>query len=318
MQTTRERHISALAVTFAFLAGLISATAWAQNGGIRGKVVDQSGDPVEGVQILIEFLGGVTREEQASSDKNGDFVQLGVRGGNYRLSFRKDGFEPVSEEFRVRMGAPTNVGTIVIEKLAQGAVSREEIEQQNQETKTYFDEGLAAVEKQDYPAALSSFQKALEISPDYPQAHFNMGYVYEKMNESEKAISCYEKAGGLKPDYYDAWIELGNIYTKNGNHAKAVESLGKAVAVNDTEIPVLFNYGAAAMNAGDIPVAEEAFGKVLGIDPENANANFQMGMVKVNQAKNDEAIPYLEKYIELDPEGPNAATAQGMLDYLKK
>ncbi len=318
MKTTRDRKFSAMAATFSLLVGLISVTAWAQHGGLRGKVVDQSGTAIEGVDIFIEFLGGVTREERTSSNENGDFVQLGMRSGNYRLSFRKDGYETASEEFRIRLGAPTDVGTVVMEKLAEGALSKEEVKQQTDETKNYFNEGVAAVDKQDYAAALISFQKALEVSPDFPQAHFNKGYVYEKMNEPEKAIPCYQKAGELKPDYYDAWVELGNIYSKQGDHTEATTALGKAVQINDTEISVLYNYGAAAMNAGDIPKAQEAFGKVLGIDPDHANANFQMGLVKVNQAKNDEAIPYLEKFLELDPEGANAATAKGMLDYLKK
>jgi tetratricopeptide (TPR) repeat protein len=314
MKTTR---VSAIALTFSLLV-IMPVNAWAQHGGLRGKVVDQSDAPVEGVEIFIEFLGGVTREARTSSNENGDFIQVGMRSGNYRLSFRKDGYEPATEEFRVRLGAPTDVGTVVIEKLAEGALSREEVKQQTEEIKNYFQEGVAAVEKEDYAAALISFQKALEVAPEFPQAHFNMGYVYEKMDEPDKAIPCYEKACELKPDYYDAWVELGNIHSNRGDHAKAVEALGKAVEINDTEIAVLFNYGASAMNAGDIPIAENAFGKVLAIDPNYANASFQMGMVMVNQAKNEEAITYLEKYLELDPEGPNAATAKGMLDYLKK
>jgi len=303
-------------ISFAVL--FAGAFAMAQNGGLRGKVVDQAGEPVEGAEVLIEFLDGVTREIKSSSNENGDFVQVGIRGGNYRVTLRKGGYDSATKEVRIRMGPPTDIGQMVMAKLAEGALSREEVASITAEIKQQFNDGLAAVDRQDYAAALAAFQEAAEMEPEFPEAHFNIGFVLVKMNEPDKAIPSYEKAGALRPDYYDAWVELGNLYNDKQEYAKSMEAFERAIQIDATEISTLYNYGAVGMNAGEMEKAQGAFEKVLAIDPEHATANFQMGMVFVNQARNDDAIPYLEKYLALEPEGPHAPTVRGVLDFLKK
>jgi tetratricopeptide (TPR) repeat protein len=292
--------------------------ALAQTGGVRGKVVDQNGEPIEGVDIVIAFLGGVTSQLKSSSKPNGDFIEIGLRHGNYRLTFRKSGYETATQEVQVGMVAPKDIGRVVMEKLPEGTLSQEEIQKANEEVWRHFDQGVAAVETEDYSTALSSFEAVVEKASDFAEAHFNMGFVYRKMNEPEKARESYEKAIQVRPEYYEAWVELGNLFNEDHQYEKSLKAFEKAIALKADEISTLYNYGAVAMNAGAMPKAQEAFGKLLAIDPNHATANYQLGMVLVNLGKNEEALSYLEKYLELDPEGDHAATARGIIDYLGK
>jgi len=42
--------------------------------------------------------------------------------------------------------------------------------------------------------AISCFQKAIQIQPNYADAHYNLGVVLQELGEHQKAISSYEKA----------------------------------------------------------------------------------------------------------------------------
>lgn len=48
--------------------------------------------------------------------------------------------------------------------------------------------------------AIENWQRAVELSPDYAEAHFNLGVGYFKMQRTEKARECWEKVLLLKPD----------------------------------------------------------------------------------------------------------------------
>jgi len=296
---------------------LIAAAVFGQTEGVRGKAVDQDGTPVEGVDVLIEFLDGASRSQNTSSNEKGDFIQIGLRSGNYRITLRKSGYETAVRNVRISIG-PEDIGRVVLEKLPEGTLSQDEIQKLNEEVQQQFDQGVAAVESEDYRAALDLFRSVVERDPDFAGAYFNLGFVYKKVGEMEKARSWYEKAAEIRPDYYEAWVEIGNLYNEDHEYGKSLEAFERAVAIRADEISTLYNYGAVAMNAGAMPKAREAFGKLLAIDSSHAMANYQMGMVMVNLGENDEAISYLERYLELDPEGSHAVTAKGVIDQLKQ
>jgi Flp pilus assembly protein TadD len=303
----------------AFSLGLLMASeAGAQTGSLRGRIVDQNDEPIEKVEILIEFLGGVTRKVNAASNKKGDFVRVGLPPGNYKMTFTKEGYQSLEHEVRVRLGDPTEVGTVTLPKLPEGALSSQQQEQLSAELAKLFEEGVAAAQSGDYDAAIASFERVLELAPESPEANFNLGVANEKKGNVDVAVSLYRKAAELRPDYSDPYLGLANIYTSGKQWSEAMEVLERAFELLPTDTTVAFNLGAVAMNMDDAATAQAAFERILAVDPGHADAHYQLGMVFVNQANNEEAIVHLENYLELEPDGPNAATAQGILEYLKK
>jgi len=297
---------------------LIALPAWAQTGSVKGMVQGQDGQPIEKVQVTIEFLGGVTRKLTTSTNAKGDFIQIGLSTGSYRLTFQKEGHEPATTEVRVRLGEPTEVGKVVLQKIPEGGLSREQAAKLGAEVQKEFEAGVAASQKGDHQAALAAFEKVLQLMPDSADAYYNMGFTQEKLGNIEKALASYRKAVELRPDYYDAYVALSNLHNSRKEYPEAMKALAKALELRPDQPNSLYNLGATAMNLGDIPAAQQAFEKLIVLSPDHAAAHFQLGMVFVNQAKNDEAIQHLEKYLALEPSGPYASTAQGVLQYLKK
>jgi Flp pilus assembly protein TadD len=298
---------------------LMTVEAYAQTGALRGTVVNEQKQPVAGVQVLISFLGGMTREFKAETNENGNFIRVGLQPGNYKLSFSKEGHQSFEiTEIRVRIGDPMDVGEIMLPSVSDEMKAAMKMKEVNAEIAEEFNAGIAAAEAEDYRGAIAAFEKVIAIHPGSAEAYFNKGFAHSKLGESAEAEAAYNKAIELDSSYAEPFIELSNIYAERTEWAKAEEMLQKAVAIRPDDARYQYNLGATAMNAADLATAEVAFRKVLELDPTFADAYYQLGMVNVNKGSNAEAITELEKYLELAPDGPNAAVATGIINHLKQ
>ena len=73
-------------VVAAVFAVVFAPAAFAQTGMIKGKVVDAKDKPVVGAKITIEFAGGVNRKFDIKTDKKGEFIQIGLQSGAYKVT----------------------------------------------------------------------------------------------------------------------------------------------------------------------------------------------------------------------------------------
>jgi tetratricopeptide (TPR) repeat protein len=57
---------------------------------------------------------------------------------------------------------------------------------------------------------LVRYQKTLQISPNYPEAHYNLGKVFIQKGQLDPAITQFQEILRLKPDFRPAQDELDN------------------------------------------------------------------------------------------------------------
>ncbi|MEG4282182.1 tetratricopeptide repeat protein, partial [Microcoleus sp. A006_D1] len=60
-----------------------------------------------------------------------------------------------------------------------------------------------------FEEAIASYEKALEVKPDYDVAWFNRGIALRNLGKLEEAIASYDKALEIKPDDHEAWYNRG-------------------------------------------------------------------------------------------------------------
>lgn len=77
-------------------------------------------------------------------------------------------------------------------------------------------------------AAEKHYRAALALEPDHAVAVFNLGVALEDLGRLNDAIALYERAIELDPDNADAHFNLAGIYERRGDKAAAVRHL-KAV-----------------------------------------------------------------------------------------
>ena len=59
-------------------------------------------------------------------------------------------------------------------------------------------------------------RRALELKPDFAEAHNNLGLVLREQGRPDEAVACYRRAVELKPDYVETHNNLGNALKDRG------------------------------------------------------------------------------------------------------
>ncbi len=73
--------------------------------------------------------------------------------------------------------------------------------------------------------AVTYIEKALSITPNFPEALTNLGNAYQDLDQFEKAIDCYKKALSLNPNHASALRNIKIAYQILGMPEKATPSL---------------------------------------------------------------------------------------------
>jgi len=299
-------------ILMAFAALLISASmASAQTGGVRGKILDDAGKPLEGVAVKMEFQGGMNLSFDTKTNKKGEFMQIGLRPGNWKFTFTKEGFQVFAAPMRISLGEATVLpDTKLVSGKAAAAAGAEDLQ------KT-FGEAVAKLQAQDFDGAIAAFDEMILKNPSLAEAHYNKGFAQYQKKDYAAAEASLKRALEVRADYSDARVLLSNIYSAQGMKDKAIEVMSTGSTTNDPK--QLFNLGLALLNSGKNAEAAEAFAKVEIADPTNAEVQYYLGTADLQAGKTDECIAHLEKYLAMGPKNDqNKATAEGLLAALKK
>jgi tetratricopeptide (TPR) repeat protein len=307
------------------LAAALLAPVWpaaAQSTGlVKGVVKDEKGQPVEGAKITIEFQGGVNRKFEGKSDKRGEFLQIGLQPGEYKVVAEKDKLG-AAQVVRVRLGAAAET---VLVLGAAGAAGGGEAAKKAAELRKVFDEGVAASREGKHDDAIASFNKAIELNPACYDCYYNIGFSNAQKKDYEKAEVAFKKAIELKPDYVDAYGGLANVYNAQRKFDEAAAASAKvaelgagAGGAGGGNADAMYNQGVILWNAGKIPEAKKQFEAAVAANPNHAESHYQLGMALVNEGNMAGAANEFETYLKLSPNGPNAAQAKALVAQLKK
>ena len=74
-------------------------------------------------------------------------------------------------------------------------------------------------------------RKAIELKPDYANAHYNLGNILKSLGKLKEAEICHRKAIEIKPDFANAYYNLGNILKNLGKLKEAERLYRKAIEI---------------------------------------------------------------------------------------
>ena len=328
MKATRLGRLCVL-VAFAFALVAYSVPAAAQSGTLKGKVTGPDGKPLEGATVVIEHVG-TARKNTAKTDRRGEYVQVGLTPGDYRITVThgaltqtqdtRIGVEMKDLNFELKPGAAGAAA-------AGGKPSAEEAKkhaERIERVKTTFKEGADATNAGQYDEAIAKFNAVLVDLPSCTDCYNNLGTVYTRQKDWVKAEESFRKALGIEPKSVEAYNGLANVYNLQGKSKEAQEALAEATklatagaASGGGGATALYNAGIMAWNGNDFQKANDLFSQAVKADPQHAEAHFMLGRVLINLGKLGEAATEFETYLKLAPSGPNAKEAQTNFDALK-
>jgi tetratricopeptide (TPR) repeat protein len=308
-------------------AGLVAASllvpaspGWAQStGAVRGRVVDEKGQPLMEALVNLDFQGGVTRKFDTKTNKKGEFTQVGLSPGGYRITANKEGFQGAFIDMRVSLGEPTQLPDLkLVSKATAVAAAGNEADKANNALRELFAKAGQLSQEGKSDEAIAAYQEVLAKNPQIAEADYNIGYLQGQKKNWPAAEAAYLKALEVRPGYGEAISALARVYQESGQADKATALLTKAASDNPKDAKVQFNLGVFYLNSGHSEEAQAAFEKAKEADPANAEVYYYLGTLAVGQNKIPEAIASLEKYLSMSPtNAQNVATAQGLLQALK-
>jgi tetratricopeptide (TPR) repeat protein len=278
-------------------------------------VVDEQGQPIVEAKVLLEFQGGVTRKYETKTSKKGEYTQVGMYPGPYKITVTKEGFQGTFAEQRIALGDPTQVPDF---KMKTMAAAQKEAGGGHEALKAAFGNALALTQAGKLDEAEAAYKELIVKEPTVPEVYQNLGYIYSQKKDWAKAEEAYKKALELRPNYPDVAAALARVYADSGQGDKAMELMAKAAGDNPNDARAQFNMGIFQLNAGKSEEAIAAFTKALAADPTMADAYYHLGTLYVGQNKIPDAVQSLEKFLSMNPSNAqNVATAQGLLAALK-
>lgn len=99
----------------------------------------------------------------------------------------------------------------------------------------WYNIGLLQMEKMQLDSSLKSLRKAISLKPNYPEAYYNLGRVYDGLGFGEDAIQSYRRSAATAGEFAaDAYLGIALIYRKSGNFTEAIRAHSQSVSLRDT------------------------------------------------------------------------------------
>jgi tetratricopeptide (TPR) repeat protein/glutathione synthase/RimK-type ligase-like ATP-grasp enzyme len=131
----------------------------------------------------------------------------------------------------------------------------------------YLQLGHALNETGDLTGALSTYLKAIALSPQNFYAYSNLGAVLLKTGDTEGAIEAFNQAISLNPAWADGYQNLGVALAKKGDKTGAVSKLGQAIMLNPNEGRAYYELGKVLESMGNQQGALAAYRKAAELIP---------------------------------------------------
>lgn len=181
----------------------------------------------------------------------------------------------------------------------------------------------------DLAQAESSYRKAIEIKPDYADAHSGLGIVLNKLGQPENAAAALRRAAHLKPadpeaHFYlgvvlagsgqlDNGINLGHALLDLGRIAEAIDVYRIALRTDPDHPVVLADLGVALALQNNHDEATACYLRVLEINPEDAETHYNLGNTLRATGKPEKAIESYRAAIRLRPADADAHVNLGLV-----
>jgi tetratricopeptide (TPR) repeat protein len=169
--------------------------------------------------------------------------------------------------------------------------------------------GTAAEKQKLYEDAEVDVEKALAIDPNLAEGHFARGLILwtpYKRFPHEQAIQSYRRAIELNPNFDEAHHQLGFIYLHIGLLDKAQQEIEKALAINSSNTLARYRLGVINMCRAKY---EEAF-QIFNSTPRDMNPSllaFYTSNALFRLGRNEEASEIIEKFFKDYPKDEGGA-----------
>ena len=165
--------------------------------------------------------------------------------------------------------------------------------------------------REDPETAISAYDKAINLHPDYYEAYCNRGVVKRTMHKIDEALADYEMAIKIKPEFALTYINRALIWEAKKNFKGAKEDLDIANQLMPQSPEILNNRGHSNVMLGNLVEASTDYDQAIKIRPHFAAAYKNRGDLNMRLEKYEAALSDFSIAISLDTNSPSSHYARG-------
>ena len=176
----------------------------------------------------------------------------------------------------------------------------------------YLSRGIAKEMLGQYFAAIKDYDKVIHLKPDYATAYYNRGIAKGKLGQYFAVITDYDRAIRLKPDYATAYLSRGIAKGKLGQHFAAISDYDRTIHLKPDYATAYYNRGIAKGKLGQYFAAITDYDRAIRLKPDYATAYLSRGIAKGKLGQHFAAISDYDRTIHLKPDYATAYYNRGI------
>ncbi|KAB1154390.1 tetratricopeptide repeat protein [Flavobacterium luteum] len=179
------------------------------------------------------------------------------------------------------------------------------IDSGTKEGRAYCDSGNSKQELEDYNGAMTDYNKAIDINPNFFRCYWLRGVLKSVMGDNNGAIIDFTKSIKLNPDFKMAYVNRGWSKADLEDFKGSIIDFTKAIQVwdgKDDLAIIYFSRGCSKKELKDEIGAIADFNKAIELDPNDFQAYGNRGHSKMILKDYKGAIADFDKLIEIHPE----------------
>ena len=173
-------------------------------------------------------------------------------------------------------------------------------------------QGVCYADRQQFDAAVQSYQQALQIQPDYTEAQYNLSVAFNNIGQLDKAIVSYKKTLKIKPNYPEAHYNLGVILNTQGQLSAAISCYRHAIKFKPNYTKAHSNLGIALKDTGQLKASVKSYQQALKLQPNDPETLYNLGNVLHNLDQVAAAITHYECALKINPDYIEASNNLGI------
>ena len=177
----------------------------------------------------------------------------------------------------------------------------EESEDDQRRSQLLSELGNLLYASQAFEDAVASYDRAIELKPDYHEAWSIRGIALRNLGQYEAAVASFDRALEIKPDKDEDWYDRGIALVNLGQYEAAVASFDRAIEIKPNDHLAWSIRGIALYNLGQYEAAVASFDRALEIKPDKDEAWNYKACCYALRNDPDHALFALQRAIELDP-----------------
>ena len=317
------KTLSRSCAALAFLLLAVTSRAGTQ-GRVSGRVTDSSGNPIEGVSVIITTPAIKNFKMTSKTSADGRYGSI-VNDATmmYHVRFEKEGFVPSEADKKFSTIEITNLDQKLLKtseapagKGGAGAPAQAAPSGADQAAVAY-NAAVDLLNSGDKNGAEAKFKEAVTKNADLPQGWQALTTLAYDKKDWAHVIEYGQKATDLDPTMTSIYGLMADAANKTGDKKTAADLRKKFEDANPDTPEMLYNKGIDAYNKKKSKEAEDLLSKAVEAKPDFALAHYYLALSAMNNKHNPVAREHFQRYLELEPNGSEAGTAKELLPLVK-